>query len=125
MAKQEFPQADRLQAERGATWMHDDLAEYIYEQTGLKADSDTIRMAFAMRNEYRKTERYANLKEQVKAEKEAEAARVKAEKAAERAKAKAEREAAKAAEKAEKEKAKAEKAAAKEKAEKEKAAANA
>ena len=117
MAKQEFPQADRLEAERGATWMHEDLAEYIYEQTGLKADPDTIRMAFAMRNEYRKTDRYANLKEQVKAEKEAEAARIKAEKAEARAKAKAEREAAK----AEKEKAKAAKA----KADKEKVKADA
>lgn len=96
------PQADRLETERGATWMHDDLASYIEEQTGYAADSTTIRLAFAMRNEYRKTDRYRTLREKVRAEKEKEQAAKKEQRAKERAEKKAAKEKAQA-EKAKKE----------------------
>lgn len=92
--KEAAPQADRLQAERGATWMHDDLAAYIEEQTGYGADSTTIRLAFAMRNEYRKTERYRDLRAEVRREKEKAREEKKAAAAKERAEKKAAKEAA-------------------------------
>lgn len=95
------PQASRLEDNRGATWMHEDLAAYIKEQTGYDADPTTIKLAFAMRNEYRATDRYAEAKEQARAAREAEKQAEKERKAKERAEAKA----AKEAEEAKKEKA--------------------
>ncbi len=103
------PQAERLEDNRGASWMHDDLAAYIKEQTGYDADSTTIKLAFAMRNEYRATDRYKDQKEAARAEKE----RARQEEKERKAREREERKAAKEAEKAEKEAAKKEKASSK------------
>lgn len=92
------PLADKVESPRGATWMHEDLAAYIEEQTGYQADVTTIRLAFALRADYRKSEQYLAAKAAAKAEKEA----LVAERKAAREQAKAERAAAKAQREAEK-----------------------
>lgn len=122
------PKADMLENGRGWTEMHDDLAAWINEQVGYEADSTTIGLAFALRNEYRKTDRYEALRAaraDVKAQEEAARAAERQQKADERAAAKIQREAEKVAKaeararaKAEKDAAAAEKAAAKAEAEK-------
>lgn len=92
------PQAEKVETPRGATWMHEDLASYIKSETGYDADVTTIRLAFALRADYRKSEQYASAKAAAKSEKEQAAAERKAAKAA----AAEERKAAKAAAEAEK-----------------------
>lgn len=96
MAKNTPPRAELVESPRGATWMHADLAGFIKDETGYDADETTIRLAFALRNEYRKTERYQNAKQAYKEEREAERQRAKEERAKAREEAKAKREAEKA-----------------------------
>lgn len=67
---------------------HEDLAAYIQEQTGYAADARTVQLAFNMRNEYRKTDRYKNLVAQMKTEKQAAEEEAKAARKAEKAAAK-------------------------------------
>lgn len=87
---EQFPRRDMITDPRGWTEMHDLLAEYIEAETGYAPDTTTIRLAFALRNDFRKTQEYADLR----------AARVEAREAKKAAKAQArkEREAKKAAE---------------------------
>jgi hypothetical protein len=139
MATQEAPRADMVTDERGWTAMHEDLSAFIKSETGYNADPTTIRLAFALRNEYRKTDRYTALREAraaLKVTEDAAKAKVATEKAAQREVAKTEAEAdkvtkaqerlaAKAAKTAAAETAKADRAEAKAKAAKVKADANA
>ena len=100
------PRADMVTNDRGWTEMHEDLAAYIKSETGYSADVTTIRLAFALRNDYRKTERYAKLRADREAAREAEQ-KAKEEARAQREKERAEKAAAKEKAAAEKKKAKA------------------
>jgi colicin import membrane protein len=95
---------------RSHDYKHQAMADWLYEQTGYRCDVQSIKLAFAYRVAWRRTQIYrdlvaghAEVAEREKAAEKEVKAKEKAEKAEQREKERAEKEAAKAKEKADKE----------------------